>query len=214
MFQKIRDRIADYLAESARGTPFELPLFPLKTVLFPGGVLTLRVFEPRYMEMTKRCLTTAAPFGVCLIREGAEVGTPAVPHGIGTTARISDWDMQELGVLNIRAVGDSRFQILDTRVEPSGLIVASARLLPIEAPTPLPPEHAACASVLRRIIAQVGEDRFEPPFRFDDAVWVGHRLAEALPLKLSAKQNMLEMNDSLMRLEILHRFLAQQGLAT
>lgn len=214
MFRKLRQRIVDHLRESAEGNPFDLPLFPLHVVLFPGGLLPLRVFEPRYMEMTKRCLKEDSPFGVCLIREGSEVGRPAVPHGVGTLARVIDWDMEQLGVLNLRVRGERRFQVLETRVEADGLVMARARLLPVEPPLPLPAERAACAGVLRRIVAHVGEHRFPSPLLFDDAVWVGYRLAEVLPLKPAAKQSMLEMNDSLMRLEILHRFLAQQGLAT
>lgn len=214
MFQKLKDRIADYLSESADLEPFELPLFPLNTVLFPGGVLPLRVFEQRYMDMTKACLQDDTPFGVCLIKEGGEVGSPAIPHGVGCLARITDWDMQQLGVLNLRAVGVRRFRVLESRIEPSGLIVAKAQLLPVEPPLPLPPEHAACAGVLKHIVTRVGEDKFEAPLAFDDAVWVGYRLAEVLPIKISAKQNMLEMNDTIVRLEVLHRFLGQQGLAT
>lgn len=214
MLRKLRDRIVDYLQESAQGTPFELPLFPLKTVLFPGGMLPLRVFEPRYMEMTKACLREGHPFGVCLIREGSEVGQPAIPHDVGTTARITDWDMQAVGVLQVKVVGGQRFQILDSRTQDDGLVVARVRLLPVEPPLPLPAEHAACAGVLRAIVKQVGEERFEPPLTYDDAVWLTYRLAEVLPLKLAAKQSMLEMNDTRVRLEILHRFLGQQGLAT
>jgi len=214
MFRKLKDRIADYLSESADLEPFELPLFPLNTVLFPGGVLPLRVFEQRYMDMTKACLQEDKPFGVCLIKEGGEVGAPAIPHQVGCLARITDWDMEQLGVLNVKAVGVRRFRILDSRVEPNGLIVAKAQLLPVEPPLPLPPEHAACAGVLKHIVSRVGEDKFEPPLAFDDAVWVGYRLAEVLPIKISAKQNMLEMNDTAVRLEVLHRFLGQQGLAT
>lgn len=218
MFRKLKDRIADYLSESADLEPFELPLFPLNTVLFPGGALPLRVFEQRYMDMTKACLQNDTPFGVCLIREGGEVASaatpPAISHEVGCLARITDWDMQQLGVLNVRAVGVRRFRVLESRVEPSGLIVAKAQLLPVESPLPLPAEHAACAGVLKHIVSRVGEDKFEPPLAFDDAVWVGYRLAEVLPIKVSAKQNMLEMNDTLVRLEVLHRFLGQQGLAT
>lgn len=214
MFRKLKDRIADYLNESADLEPFELPLFPLNTVLFPGGVLPLRVFEQRYMDMTKACLQDDTPFGVCLIKEGGEVGNPALPHEVGCLARITDWDMQQLGVLNVRAVGLRRFRVLESRIEPSGLIVAGAQLLPVEAPLPIPAEHAACAGVLQHIVKRVGEDKFEAPLAFDDAVWIGYRLAEVLPIKISAKQNMLEMNDTIVRLEVLHRFLGQQGLAT
>jgi hypothetical protein len=214
MFQKLKDRIANYLSESADLEPFELPLFPLNTVLFPGGLLPVRVFEQRYMDMTKACLRDDAPFGVCCIKEGGEVGTPAIPHDIGCLAKITDWDMQQLGVLNIKAVGLRRFRVLETQTRGDGLILAKAQLLPLELPMELPPEHAACAGVLRHIIERVGEDKFEAPLQYNDAVWVGYRLAEVLPLKLSVKQNMLEMNDSVVRLEVLHRFLGQQGLAT
>jgi len=213
MLRRLRERIVDYLQETAQGTPFELPLFPLHTVLFPGGLLTLRVFEPRYVGMTQQCLAEDRPFGVCLIREGREVGEAAVPHDVGCTARITDWDMQEMGMLRLKAVGGQRFQILESRIEADGLVRARVRLLPVEPALPLPAEHAACAGVLRAIMRQVGEERFEPPFAYDDAVWLGYRLAEVLPLKLGAKQSMLEMNDSRVRLEILHRFLGQQGLA-
>lgn len=214
MFQKLKERIADYLSESADLEPFELPLFPLNTVLFPGGILPARVFEQRYMDMTKACLRDDAFFGVCYIKEGGEVGVPAIPHEIGCLAKITDWDMQQLGVLNIKALGLRRFRILETRTQDDGLIVAKAQLLPVEPPLALPAEHAACAGVLKHIIDRVGADKFEAPLSYDDAVWVGYRLAEVLPIKLSAKQNMLEMNDSVVRLEVLHRFLSQQGLAT
>jgi Lon protease-like protein len=214
MFQKFKDRIANYLSESADLEPFELPLFPLNTVLFPGGVLPLRVFEQRYIEMTKACLRDDTPFGVCCIKEGAEVGAPSLPHEVGCLARITDWDMQQLGVLNLKTVGLRRFRILETRVEPDNLIIARAQLLPREAPMELPPEHAACAGVLKHIIERAGEANFEPPLDYNDAVWVSYRLAEVLPIKLSAKQNMLEMNDTKVRLEVLHRFLGQQGLST
>lgn len=214
MFQKLKERIADYLSESADLEPFDLPLFPLNTVLFPGGILPARVFEQRYMDMTKACLRGDTPFGVCYIKEGGEVGAPAIPHEVGCLAKITDWDMQQLGVLNIKALGLRRFRVLETRTQDDGLIIARAQLLPVEPPMELPTEHAACAGVLRHIIEQVGADKFEAPLAYDDAVWVGYRLAEVLPIKLSAKQNMLEMNDSVVRLEVLHRFLSQQGLST
>ena len=214
MFQKLKDRIANYLSESADLEPFDLPLFPLNTVLFPGGILPARVFEQRYMDMTKACLRDDSPFGVCLIKDGGEVGKPAIPHDIGCLAKITDWDMQQLGVLNIKALGVRRFRVLETHIQDNDLIIARAQLLPVEPAMELPPEHAACVGVLKHIVERVGEDKFEPPLQYNDAVWVGYRLAEVLPLKLSVKQSMLEMNDSTVRLEVLHRFLGQQGLTT
>lgn len=212
--KKWKNKLSDLLVPAADMRPFELPLFPLNTLLFPGGVLPLKVFEQRYMDMTKRCMQDDSLFGVCLIKEGAEIGATAVPHNIGTLARIGNWDMPQLGVLNVRAIGVQRFQILDTQTQGDGLLLAQAIKLPLEPALPLPPEHAACAAVLKHIVDHVGAEKFEPPFDFEDGVWVGYRLAEIMPIKATAKQDMLEMNDTLIRLDVLHKFLAQQGLAT
>jgi hypothetical protein len=106
-----------------------LPLFPLGAVLFPGGSLPLRIFETRYMDMAKACLREGAPFGVCLIREGREVGAPATPFDVGTLATIEAWDMQQLGMLQIVARGGQRFRILERRVQPDGLLRASVEIL-------------------------------------------------------------------------------------
>ena len=211
--KKWKKRISDVLIPANDMGPFELPLFPLTTVFYPGGVLPLKIFEQRYMDMVKRCLQDESPFGVCLIKEGAEVGA-AVPYNIGTLARIGHWDMPQLGVLNVRAIGTQRFQILDFKTHADGLLLAQAIKLPLEPTLPLPAEHAACAAVLKHIVEHIGREKFEPPFDFDDGVWVGYRLAEIMPIKTKAKQDMLEMNDTLIRLDVLHKFLAQQGLAT
>ncbi len=212
--KKWKDRITELLPHDADITPFTLPLFPLNTILFPGGVLALKIFEQRYMDMAKRCLQDQSLFGVCLIKEGAEVAAPVVPQMVGTMARIDTWDMPQLGVLNARAIGVQRFQILEYETEADGLLVARAVKVPLEKSFPLPPEHAPCATVLQQILAHVGATKFEPPFNFEDGVWVSYRLAEILPIKSSAKQSMLEMNDTEVRLNVLHKFLAQQGLST
>lgn len=191
---------------------FEIPLFPLKTVLFPGGVLPLKVFEPRYMEMVSTCLRVKQPFGVCLILKGEETGKPAQHVETGCTVEVTDWDMQQPGILNIQAIGLQRFYIEGTHTRPNGLIVANAIHIAPEPPQHISGAHQACAVLLHRLIEHLGVERFNPPLNFDDAVWVGYRLAELLPLKLSARQNMLEMNDSMVRIEILHTFLLQQGL--
>lgn len=203
------------MAKTGRNDSFELPLFPLNTVLFPGGILPLKVFEPRYVDLVSDCMKQGKPFGVNLIRSGQEAGSPADPEPVGCLASISDWDMPELGILQIRVTGGQRFYAENMQVEASksgGLILARAQFIAVEAPLELPAKHRACSDMLRRIIDHLGHDRFQMPFKYDDAVWVGYRLAELLPLKRSARQNMLEMNDSLVRIEILHSFLTQQGL--
>jgi len=190
-----------------------VPIFPLNAVLFPGGLLPLRVFEARYMDMTRDCMKRDQPFGVCLIREGAEVGAPAVPQDIGCLAKILEWDMQQQGILNIKTRGGQRFRILERRVGTQGLISADLEPIPAEASAAVPAEFAACARLLEMVVADQGKPVFAEPHAFNDAAWVGYRLAEILPVPLIAKQKLLEMSDPLGRLSILQRFLESRGLA-
>ena len=190
----------------------DIPLFPLNAVLFPGGRLPLRVFEARYMDMTRDCLRDQQPFGVCLIKQGKEVGEVAVPEDIGCLAHIAECDMQQLGVLTLRPSGGLRFRILETQADRSGLLRASVEPIAPEPEAPIPPKFLGCANLLRLIAADAGKAQFDVPYRFDDAAWVGYRLTEALPVPLIAKQKLLELNDPVVRLEILYRFLEQRGL--
>jgi Lon protease-like protein len=192
----------------------DLPIFPLNTVLFPDGLLPLRVFETRYMDMTGDCMKRGKPFGICLIREGREVGTPALPEDVGCLAHIVDWDMQELGVLQIATRGGQRIRLLERRVAPDGLTRASAELIAPEPDVALPEEFEACAALLRMVVADRSEAVFAEPHRFDDSAWVGYRLSEILPVPLAAKQKLLELDDSRSRLEVLLRYLEQRGLAS
>jgi Lon protease-like protein len=195
--------------------PFELPLFLLKTVLFPGGVLPLKVFEQRYIEMAKTCLRDGAPFGVCLITSGDEVASGGAPPEfaqVGTMATFSSWDMQELGILQVTATGGERFRVQSHRVESDGLVVAEVIRIPAEASVGLPEDCAPLAKIVEVIAAKVGPRQFPETTAYDDASWVGHRLAELLPLPPSIKQGMLEINDSAMRLSLLQKFMRQQGL--
>lgn len=180
-----------------------LPLFPLNTVIFPGGRLPLRIFEQRYLDLVKHAIADNAAFGICAIREGSEVGTPAVPHAVGTRVRIVEWDMPQTGILHIETEGLDRFVVRGTHTEASGLLIGRVEPVSVEAPAAIPDEFELAAEVLEHIIGEYGEARFPPPHALDDAVWVGYRLSEVLPLKLSIRQNLLEMNDSLARLRIL-----------
>ena len=189
-----------------------IPIFPLNTVLFPGTMLPLRIFEARYMDMAKECLKKASPFGVCLIREGSEVGAPAVPEDVGCTARIAECDMEELGILKVKAEGLERFRIVSREVGKQGLIVGEVEETAAEPRVSDAPGLAESAEFLRKVIAGIGAERFAQPFEFDDATWVGFRLAEILPLRMDVKQKLLELTDGAARVDILHRFLKQQGL--
>ena len=187
-----------------------IPIFPLGTVLFPGGTLPLKVFEQRYVEMTKACLKDEQPFGVCLIREGREVGTAAVPEAVGCLASIEHWDMPHPGLFHLLARGGERFRIREMQVAANHLISAAVE--------PIPPDDPAgavdplCREVLQAIVERVGAERFPAPLQLEDAAWVGYRLAEVLPLPLSEKQALLELTDAGARLERLRALLVQHGL--
>ncbi len=188
----------------------EIPLFPLGSVLFPEGAMALKIFEARYMDMAKLALKNAAPFGIALIAEGEEVGTPAASHPVGTLARITDWDMPQQGVLQVQVRGGDRFRIISQTVQKSGLIVGKVELISPDAGSDCP-ELAPCANFLRKVMLQLG--RQDEEGRFDDAAWVSFRVTELLPFSTTIKQKMLELTDARMRLEILYRFLRQQQLA-
>jgi hypothetical protein len=178
----------------------ELPLFPLKTVLFPGGPLTLRVFEPRYLDMVARCMRGPNRFGVVAIREGEEVGAASLLYATGTTAEIVDWHQEENGLLGILAVGREMFRLRDTRRQTDGLYVGEVELLSHEAPQTVPPEHVPLVALLKRVFDRAPLYRGVEP-SFNNAVWVAARLVELLPLALPLKQELLEMPDALTRLE-------------
>ena len=197
--------------------PGDLPIFPLSTVLFPGGVLPLRVFEARYMDMVRDCMQRDAPFGVCLITRGGEVGEPAEHEPIGCLAHIRGWDMQQLGLLQLRCVGGARFRVIDRRVGRSGLIRASADPLPDDPRVPVPDELAECAMLVRRIVDELREREPEAdrrmiaePHDFESAAWIGNRLAEFLPIPAAAKHKLMALDEPLARLSIVHRWLQQQ----
>ena len=178
----------------------ELPLFPLQTVLFPGGRLALRLFEQRYLTMAKACLKDNTAFGVCAIREGKEVGAPAVPFDVGTTAKIAEWDMQQLGVLQIVATGEARFRVIEHHAQRDGLLVGRVEWLPAQADGAIPAACEPAVRLLERVIEQHAE-LFPAPHHLQSSAWVSARLAEILPLPLAAKQELLELDDVGVRLE-------------
>ncbi|HYJ17551.1 MAG TPA: LON peptidase substrate-binding domain-containing protein [Burkholderiales bacterium] len=185
----------------------QLPIFPLNTVLYPGGLLPLKIFEQRYLEMTKACLRDAAPFGVCRIREGLEVGSPAVPEPVGCTAIIAEWEMPHLGVFHLKGRGQQAFRILEKTTQRDGLIRAEVELLE-DAPGNLPPDALQlCRQVLEQIVNRVGSDYFFAPLDFDNPRWVSYRLAEVLPLGMEDRQALLEARDDSDRLSRLRAFL-------
>ena len=184
-----------------------IPLFPLHTVLFPGGVLPLRVFEARYLDMVTDCMKQGSGFGICLIREGDEVGAAATTYEMGTLARVSYFERRADGLLGITVNGEARFRILATEVTPNQLILAEVEVLSPD-PRCAVPEHAGdMQSLLGRILDELGYPYARLERRFDDASWLGARLIELLPLALEAKQRLLQLDDPLARLERLKAML-------
>jgi len=178
-----------------------IPLFPLHSVLFPGGVLPLRVFEPRYLEMISTCMKEGTGFAVALILSGSEVGAAAKTYDIGNLVRIIDWTMRDDGLLGISVQSEGRLRIHSTEVHPNQLIYAEVALLE-DRQTQIMPEHYKLAvDLLRDIITKVGGHNAELEAFYNDPLWVSGRLAELLPIELLQKQHLLQMDDPLQRLE-------------
>jgi Lon protease-like protein len=189
----------------------ELPLFPLNLVLFPDGPLPLRIFETRYYDMVRRCMREGSGFGVVLIREGPESGTGETQvYEVGTAADITDFHQLADGLLGLSCVGRRRFRIGARSRQSDGLNLGEVSWIEAEPTVPVPSRHARLAALLRTVLPQLGEVYAGIEMRLEDAAWVGHRLAEILPLPLAEKQTYLELDDPLERLDRL-ALLAPRG---
>ncbi len=179
-----------------------IPLFPLNTVLFPGGQLPLKIFEARYLDMISECLRSGQQFGVCLISSGNEVGGSAECYEIGTLAKIIDWDKRDDGLLEIVVEGQQRFRLLEKRERPNQLAEGDVQLIDDEDDCEeLPVEYQLLSDLLRQIA-----EKFELSYRkehekYENAVWVGYRLSEVLPLESEERQELLEIDDVMNRLQ-------------
>jgi Lon protease-like protein len=209
-------------------------LFPLSTVLFPQGVLPLRVFEARYLDMVRDCMREGTLFGVCLITDprASEVSRTSALAEVGCLARIEAWDMKQLGLLHIRAVGQDRFQLHETETQADGLVVGDIELIDPDEDAPIASEHRPCVDLLARIFddlrAQFEQRRladeaternevlsqlpFTEPFHMNSSAWVSNRLCEVLPVPLRAKQKLMELRHAPTRLQIVHTYLKQHSV--
>lgn len=176
-----------------------IPLFPLRTVLYPGGPLPLRIFETRYIDMISSCLKNDAPFGVVLIREGAETG-PASTYELGTLARITDWYQGSDGLLGVTAIGDRRFRLLSAERQADGLNVGEVERLEPESSVELPPEFLPLAEILKGVLDSLGKLYESLDKQYEDAGWLSYRFAEILPVSPEEKQRYLGIDDPLERL--------------
>ena len=184
-----------------------IPLFPLDVVLFPDGVLPLRIFEPRYLDMVSDCMKSESGIGVILIKEGKEAGRAAKTYDTGTLSYISYWHKRNNGMLGITLTGKQRFRVLSTEVKANQLTVAEVELLPNTIISDIEHNEDLLIKLLKQIIAQL-----EPPYTtmtkcYDDMEWVSARLIELLPLQLKDKQQMLSMSELHERIDFLYPLL-------
>jgi len=180
-----------------------IALFPLHTVLFPGGPLPLRIFETRYTDMVRRCMRLEQPFGVVLIQDGDEAGEVASTATVGCTARIVDFHTLQDGLLGIACVGERKFRVLRVWRADDGLNMGEVAWLPVEPELPLPADCERLAVTVRRALDELDEHYANVTRKFDDAAWIGARVAELLPIELNDKQALLEIDDPIQRLRSL-----------
>lgn len=177
----------------------QIPLFPLRTVLYPGGPLPLRIFEARYLDMISRCMKDESPFGVLLIRSGAETG-PATTYDVGTLARITDWYQGSDGLLGVTAIGDRRFRLLSADRQADGLNIGQVELLDPEQRVAVPAEFQPLAQILGGVLDNLGKLYESLDKNYEDAGWLSYRFAEILPISPEDKQSFLEIEDPIERL--------------
>jgi uncharacterized protein len=202
-----------------------LTLFPLGTVLFPGGVLPLRIFEPRYMQLVKTCLRDNLEFGVVLLNSGSETateGAPAPTHeAVGTSAKIIDFDMQQLGLLLIRTRGERRFRVLKAQMDSNRLLQAQVEWLEQDEAVAPSTDLTTAVTLLRNVVAQAEQQQPEldkrlilAPYQFDDCGWVANRLCEVLPIPATTKFKLMALEDPLARLRLVLHYLQQQKVVS
>ena len=180
----------------------EYPLFPLSAVLFPGGSISLRIFEPRYLAMVRDCVRDTRPFAVSLLLRGGEDAETATALAVGTLAQIVDFYTLPDGLLGIRAEGSRRFHVDNAHARNDGLMIGKLSLWPEEMPLQMPPEYSLLSTLAASLIENVVKGGPEPSKQqLDDAAWVSFRLAEILPFTLGERQQLLEITEPTARLQ-------------
>jgi hypothetical protein len=205
---------------SPPAAPFELSLFPLQAVLFPDGLLTLKVFEARYLDLIGSCVRDGEPFGVIALRQGTEVRKASEAVGferIGTMAELIDVDSAQAGILQVRCRGTQRFEVKGSRQQSDGLWIAQVETLPDD-DTAAPAETMletvkGLANAIATLKAQ-GSLPFLQPYHFEHAGWVANRWCEILPISLAAKQKLMELPDAMVRLQLVDEFLRSKGVVS
>ena len=199
-----------------------IPLFPLNTVLYPDGYLPLQIFEVRYLDMIRKCITGEQPFGVVQLLDGTEVRKPGQDETlaqVGTLAKVVDWAAPLSGLLQIKCIGTRRFQMVSSEQLKTGLWMAEVVLLPPDMAVPIPPEQQNVADALGALIRTLQEQQIpldqmpiQPPYRLDECGWVANRWCELLSLTPVQKQLLLSQENPVLRLELIQDNLSENGL--
>jgi Lon protease-like protein len=203
-----------------------LPLFPLGTTLFPGGLLPLRIFEVRYLDMIGKCRKAGVPFGVVSLTSGSEVRKAGAEaerfSSVGTLAEIREFDSPQSGLLQIECMGTQRFRIRQTELQKHGLWVAEVEAVPDDVALEIPDDLKHTSTALRRLIDTLEERRraqdetarlpIGEPYRLDDCGWVANRWCELVPMQLELRQRLMALDSPLMRLELVSDLLARTGI--
>ena len=196
-----------------------LPLFPLQTVLFPGGVLSLKVFEARYLDLVSRCLRQSTPFGVVCLNQGGETEQAGAERvrfeAVGVLAHLQDVDAEQPSILRVRCLGGRRFKTALPQQLPDGLWVADTTLLPPDEVVHPTPEQFTTVEALTNAIEslrQQGHTPFAEPYQLNDAGWVANRWCEILPISLAAKQKLMELPEPSIRLNLVGEYLRGKGV--
>jgi len=196
---------------------FDLPLFPLQSVLFPDGLLGLKVFEARYLDLVSTCMREQRPFGVVSLRRDTEARTPGEVEfeRIGCMAELIEVDSAQPGILHVRCRGGARFETHESRQQADGLWVGSVSRIEADDSVLPTQELVGSAKGLANAIAtlrQQGNTPFLEPYHFDSAGWVANRWCELLPIPVAAKQKLMELPDPIVRLKLVDEFLRSKGV--
>ena len=223
---RLQARIIEFLyikrMSNQHAPTLQIPLFPLGTVLFPDGVIALKIFEARYLDMIKRCLRESTQFGVISIIRGSETQSEesleTTFSSIGTLARIEDFDPIQPALYMTRSFGTQRFKLIQAKQEANGLWMGEIELLENDPLIPIPEEHQKVVKLLHEIISVIqsedllGDAPFREPHKLDDCGWVSNRLAELLPLSLAQKNHLLAQENPRIRLDLIIELIEDDGL--
>jgi Lon protease-like protein len=198
-----------------------IPLFPLGMTLFPDGLAALKIFEVRYLDMTRSCFRDGTPFGVVTLNQGSEVRQPTEQvsfANIGTLAEIVDFDAVQPSLYAIRCRGQSRFKVDHAEQMPNGLWRADVKCIQEDSAIEVPPELAKSATTLQRVLQSIDEqelaDAQRPilkPYRLNDCGWVSNRWAELLNLNAQQRQHLMALDNPRLRLDLVQELLEEMG---